>query len=77
MFNVERDPGEQHDLSDQHPEIVGELLDEWRAYVKANGLVLLDDGIDIRWTNVFTHFNWAPVPSGVPVDQYKTLEDFQ
>jgi arylsulfatase A-like enzyme len=77
LFNVERDPGEQHDLSDQHPEIVGELLDEWLTYVKANGLVLLDDGIDIRWTNVFTHFNWAPVPSEVPVDQYKTLEDFQ
>ena len=36
LFNLEDDPGERHDLSDQQPEIKSELLGHWTEY--ANGI---------------------------------------
>ena len=40
LFNMATDPGEVNDLSDQHPEIVEELLVLWDDYIEENGIVL-------------------------------------
>lgn len=40
LYNMTTDPGEVNDLSDQHPDIVADLLQEWEDYVAKNGIVL-------------------------------------
>lgn len=40
LFDLSIDPGELHDLSAQHPEILKELVAGWDRYVADNGLVL-------------------------------------
>ena len=40
LFNMEKDPTESHDLSKQYPDKYNELLNEWKAYVKDNGVIL-------------------------------------
>ena len=40
LFNMEKDPTESHDLSKQYPDKYNELLDDWKAYVKDNGVIL-------------------------------------
>ena len=40
LYNMANDPGEVNDLSQQHPEIVAELLKHWDDYVATNGIVL-------------------------------------
>jgi arylsulfatase len=77
LYNMEEDPLEQVDLSDERPEIVARLLAVWERYVQDNELRLVEGGIDIRWTNVFTHFSWSPVPETVPPDSLKRREDLQ
>ena len=42
LFNLEADPSESHDLSQQFPEKYRELLAEWNKYVKENGVILPD-----------------------------------
>jgi arylsulfatase len=36
LYNLEDDPGEMHDLSDQYPEKKEELLKAWKHYVEQN-----------------------------------------
>jgi len=43
LFDMEKDPTESHDLSKQYPDIYNELLDEWKAYVKDNGVILANE----------------------------------
>lgn len=40
LFNMKNDPTESHDLSKQYPDKYNELLNEWKAYVKDNGVIL-------------------------------------
>jgi len=40
LFNIDDDPTESHDLSKQYPDKYNELLNEWKAYVKDNGVIL-------------------------------------
>ena len=40
LYDVSVDPGETNDLSDDHPEIVEELLAEWDNYMEGNGIIL-------------------------------------
>ncbi|MEP6683946.1 MAG: arylsulfatase [Parafilimonas sp.] len=40
LFNMDEDPTESHDLSKQYPEKYNELLNDWKAYVKDNGVIL-------------------------------------
>ena len=63
LYNLADDPTEQTDLSEQHPEKVAELLVHWEDYVERNQLVLVPEGIDILWTNIFTHYDWSPIPN--------------
>ena len=77
LYNMEEDPLEQVDLYGERPEIVARLLAVWERYVQDNELRLVEGGIDIRWTNVFTHFSWSPVPETVPPDSLKRREDLQ
>lgn len=65
LFNMREDPVEANDLTSQHPEITGRLLKEWEQYVADNGVILPKEGLDLRWTNMFTHFEWMPVPVSV------------
>ena len=43
LFNMDDDPTESHDLSKQHPDIYNELLGDWKAYVKDNGVILANE----------------------------------
>lgn len=40
LFDIEEDPTESHDLSDQYPDKYLEMLAHWKAYVKDNGVIL-------------------------------------
>ena len=42
LFDMEKDPTESHDLSKQYPDKYNELLGDWKAYVKDNGVILLN-----------------------------------
>lgn len=39
LFDVEKDPAEQDDLSKKRPEILEEMLVHWATYVAETGLV--------------------------------------
>jgi arylsulfatase A-like enzyme len=40
LFNLREDPRELHDQSRQHPEIVTQLLTDWRRYADDNGVIV-------------------------------------
>ena len=40
LFNMDEDPTESHDLSKQYPDKYKELLEEWKTYVKSNGVII-------------------------------------
>ncbi len=42
LFDMEKDPTESHDLSDQYPDKYREMLEHWRAYVKDNGVIVAE-----------------------------------
>lgn len=45
LFDLNKDPGEIHDLSDQHPDILKELLKLWDQYVLDTGVVPLNPAL--------------------------------
>jgi arylsulfatase len=63
LYHLAEDPTELNDVSEQYPQKVAQLLLHWKDYVERNQLVLVDEGIDILWSNIRTHYNWSPVPS--------------
>ncbi len=42
LFDMEDDPTESHNLSKQFPDKYIEMLEHWKAYVKDNGVILLN-----------------------------------
>ena len=42
LFNIEEDPAESRDVSKEFPQKYQEMLVHWNAYVKENGVILLD-----------------------------------
>ncbi len=42
LFDMEKDPTESRDLTKEYPDKYLEMLDHWKAYVKDNGVILLD-----------------------------------
>jgi arylsulfatase A-like enzyme len=40
LYNLAKDPAEQHDLSDQYPEKKNELIVNWDEYVKENNVIV-------------------------------------
>lgn len=59
LYNVERDPAEQHDLAAEHPQHVSRLNDIFEQYRRANGLIL-DDAFAVPPTNTDSHYRWLP-----------------
>lgn len=41
LYNLDDDPGELNDLSEQHPEKLAELVNLWGQYAKENGVIKL------------------------------------
>ncbi|OUY07865.1 arylsulfatase [Acinetobacter populi] len=39
LYHLKNDQGEIHDLAEQYPEKLKELLDDWKIYVKDNGVI--------------------------------------
>ena len=42
LFDMEKDPTESHDLADKYPQVYREMLNHWSAYVKGNGVILIN-----------------------------------
>ena len=42
LFNIEEDPTESNNLSDQYPDQYQKMLNYWKAYVKDNGVIFVD-----------------------------------
>ncbi|KAF2483066.1 putative arylsulfatase [Neohortaea acidophila] len=45
LFDLDKDPGEIHDLCDQHPDIMKELLKLWDQYVVETGVIPLNPAL--------------------------------
>lgn len=48
LYDVRSDRAETHDLADEHPELVDELVDAWWAEARRNGVLPLDDRMGPR-----------------------------
>lgn len=42
LFNMEEDPTESYDLSKQYPDKYNEMINEWKTYMKDNGVILVN-----------------------------------
>jgi arylsulfatase A-like enzyme len=42
LYNLSNDPGEQHDLATEFPEVRNSLIDDWQSYAEHVGVVLPD-----------------------------------
>ena len=40
LYDLSRDPGERHDLSAKHPDVLERLIGHWNAYERTMGLIL-------------------------------------
>lgn len=45
LFDLDQDPGEVHDVSEQHPEVLKELLKLWDQYVVETSVVHLNPAL--------------------------------
>ena len=43
LFNLRDDPAEERDVSEDHPALLDELIDEWNAYAERNGIFLFEE----------------------------------
>ncbi|QEU58928.1 hypothetical protein KDRO_B01930 [Kluyveromyces lactis] len=43
LFNIDEDPGETRDLSEEHPDILEKIIDHWSVYKAETGLIELED----------------------------------
>ena len=39
LYDIETDPSEAHDISEQHPALMQELIDAWDKYAETHGVV--------------------------------------
>ena len=42
LYDMDKDPTESHDLSIQYPDKYKELLNDWKSYVKNNGVIMAE-----------------------------------
>jgi arylsulfatase len=40
LFNLVQDPTETHDLADQYPDVLADMINEWNRYVAENGILV-------------------------------------
>jgi arylsulfatase A-like enzyme len=66
LFNLADDPTELDDLADREPARLAQLIRLWDDYVRANGVIAVDDFVPAA-TNRFTHYDWRP-PAPPPPD---------
>ena len=45
LFDLSKDPGEQHDLSKTEPEVMQRMLKYWQHYVNQNGVILAEPDV--------------------------------
>jgi len=43
LFNIEKDPGETKDLSEEQPELLNHLIEAWESYAKEVGVVIYEN----------------------------------
>ncbi|KAF4339012.1 arylsulfatase [Fusarium beomiforme] len=55
LFNVEDDPAEQHDLANERPEILEEMLVHWATYVAETGAIIYQQGSEDLWQYEVPH----------------------
>lgn len=44
LFDLSKDPGEQQDLAETHPEKLAEMVEHWRIYEAETGTILVKPG---------------------------------
>lgn len=44
LYDLARDPAERHDLAGERPELMADLLREWKVYAQSNNILLHADG---------------------------------
>lgn len=59
LYNIAKDPAEQHDLSESHPEVAQAMIARWNEWAKQQGVVPIPF-FSSDWSNVLTHFDWRP-----------------
>lgn len=59
LFDTRRDPAENHDIAEQHPEIRDRLVARWHEEAERNGVLPLSDGVMDRLAHLF-----LPWPTG-------------
>jgi arylsulfatase len=42
LYNVKKDPGETHNLTDEHPELLKKLQTQWERYADEVGVILTE-----------------------------------
>lgn len=63
LFDIAKDPAEQHDLAAQKPAILAAMVSRWNEWAARQGVVPIPY-FPSDWSNVRTHFEWRP-PGGV------------
>jgi arylsulfatase len=59
LYNVAKDPAEQHDLSASHPDVARTMIARWDEWARQQGVVPIPY-FPSDWSNVRTHFDWRP-----------------
>ena len=68
LFDIVKDPGETHDLSRERPDTFAQMLRDYEAYAKANGVLPMPEGYDpIEQVQINAFFNVYVPRFQVPV----------
>ena len=59
LYDVAKDPAEQHDLSASHPDVARTMIARWDEWARQQGVVPIPY-FPSDWSNVRTHFDWRP-----------------
>jgi len=53
LYNLNKDPGEIHDLSDDHPDIKAAMIEAWQEYAEANEVYDHQDRFDALYRRAY------------------------
>lgn len=56
LYDLVTDPGEQNDLSAQHPEKLAEMMGLWDQYAEEHGVIVLDE-LKMGYSNSTSHYD--------------------
>jgi arylsulfatase len=60
LYDLATDPTEQRDLAELRPDKLAEMVQAWRDWVAANGVIEVDDFVIGGGVNSFGHYDWRP-----------------